>query len=95
MNFFWRRKNFTKKSHYESNSYLVKYVAKHYDLLKYIKKDINDPKIPNDYNYEKKYKNKYKYIATAVEAIIGEIYKNDKNMVNIITLLKTWIEFEK
>ena len=82
-----------KKSKYESDEYLVKVVAKYYDLLKYIKKDDNDKNKPNDYNYEhKENKNPHKYIATAVEAMIGAIYiEENKNIEPIIPLLKKWI----
>ena len=82
-----------KKSEYESDKYLVKVVAKYYDLLKYIKKDDNDKNKPNDYNYEhKKNKNPHKYIATAVEAMIVAIYiEENKNIDPIIPLLKKWI----
>lgn len=82
------------KSHYESDKYLVENVAKHYDLLKYISKDNHDSKIPNDYYYEQnesKHKNKHKYIATAVEAMIGAIYKEEANLESIKELLKKWM----
>lgn len=81
-----------KKSKYESDEYLVKVVAKYYDLLKYIKKDDNDKNKPNDYNYEhKKNKNPHKYIATAVEALIAAIYiEEGKNLNSIIPLLEQW-----
>ena len=67
--------------------------AKYYDLLKYIKKDDNDKNKPNDYNYElHKNKNPHKYIATAVEAMIGAIcIEENKNIELIIPLLKKWI----
>lgn len=81
-----------KKSEYESDEYLVKAVAKHYDLLKFIEKDDNDKNKPNDYNYEhKKNKNPHKYIATAVEAMIAAIYiEEGKNLNSIIPLLEQW-----
>ncbi len=69
------------RAHYESDKYLVKYVAKQYDLLKHIKKDSKDENLPNDYDYENnesENNNGHKYIATAVEAMIGAIYKENQ-----------------
>lgn len=81
-----------KKSKYKSDEYLVKVVAKYYDLLKFIEKDDNDKNKPNDYSYEhKKNKNPHKYIATAVEALIAAIYiEEGKNLNSIIPLLEQW-----
>ena len=85
------------KSTYESDKYLVDVVAKHYDLLKYINKDNVDVKLALDYNYDNhksKNGNSAKYIATAVEAMIGAIYKETKDLDSIVELLKTWMEFK-
>lgn len=81
------------KSKVESDEYLVNVVARHYDLLSYINKDKNDDKLPNSYDYikfEGTNKNPCKYIATAVEAVIGAIYKETKDLNAIIELLKRW-----
>lgn len=39
------------KQKYESDKYLVEEVAKHYQLIIKIKRDINDTKMPADYIY--------------------------------------------
>ena len=84
------------KSQYESDEFLVTKVARHYNLLKYIDKD-DDNNRPNDYEYEKhqsKNRNKCKYIATAVEAMICAIYKeNNYDLKPIVELLDNWMKF--
>lgn len=90
------------KSEYESDKYLVEKVAEHYKLLNYMNYDDEDPKIVKDYNYIIPPKTKggnrkdspHKYIATAVEAMIGAIYKNTKDLNAITQLLKEWISFK-
>ena len=87
-----------KKSQIESDKYFVTNVAQHYDLLKDIKTDSKDPQIKRDYNYDKllktsggnKKRNPHKYIATAVEAMIGAIYKETNDLEKIKELLETW-----
>lgn len=84
------------KSKYESDKYLVDVVAKHYDLLRYIDMDNEDEKIAADYNYDKyksKNRNRAKYIATAVEAMIGAIYKETNNLKELTKLLQGWMYF--
>lgn len=86
------------KSKYESDKYLVEKVAEHYKLLDYMNYDDKDPLIVSDYNYIDPPKTSgghrkpspHKYIATAVEAMIGAIYKETKNMNAIIELLDNW-----
>lgn len=83
------------KSKYESDSFFVSKVARHYCLLKYIKKDPDDEKLPDSYEYEKfgdTNKNPCKYIATAVEAVIGAIYKDTNDMGSIIGIIEKWME---
>lgn len=65
------------KAKVESDKYLVEVVAKHYNLLDYIQKDFDDWKLPSNYNYRDSIglKNRHKYIATAVEAVIGAIFR--------------------
>ena len=85
------------KAKYESDEYLVKYVAQHYSLVDHINKDKDNKDLPDDYDYEKyesNNHNKTKYIATAVEAMIGAIYKNTKDLNAITQLLKEWISFK-
>lgn len=74
----------------------MKYVAEHYNLLKHIIKDKKDPNLPNDYNYENnasENKNRHKYIATAVEAMIGAIYKEELDLESLKLLLKSWMRY--
>ena len=79
------------RSKVESDEYFVKVVARHYDLLKYIDRDSKDRLMPHDYDYEKrKGDNPRKYIATAVEAMIGAIYKETNDLEAIIQLLDSW-----
>lgn len=82
------------KAKYESDKYLVTKVAKRYDLLKYIKKDNGDDKMPDDYDYDKsknKGNNPHKYIATAVEAVLGAIYLETNDIASLIELVTTWV----
>ncbi len=80
------------RAKFESDEYLVKKVAKHYDLIKYIIKDPNDQKMPKDYEYvvKKGGNNPHKYIATAVEAMIGAIYLETSELEPIKKLVNTW-----
>ena len=81
------------RTKYESDEYLVKRVAKHYNLLTYILKDPNDKKMPDDYNYmAKKGNNPHKYIATAVEAVIAAIYLETKDFKAVTEQIKIWIK---
>ena len=87
------------KATYESDKYLVEVVAEHYKLLKHIKKDEKNTIIANNYDYSR-YKsnngNAAKYIATAVEAMVGAIYIEEKKKLEpIVELLKTWMYFSK
>lgn len=61
---------------FETDEFFVTRIATRYDLLNYIQYDNEDEKMPKDYNYVKgkKGRNKHKYIATAVEAVIGAIF---------------------
>lgn len=84
------------KKEYESDRVLVEVIAKHYDLLNFIRFDENDDNIPRDYNYReppKKGKDSpSKYIATAVEALLAAIYlDNNKNIDLIVDIAKDWI----
>ncbi len=86
------------KSQWESDKYLVEKVAKHYQIIekKLIHKNTKDENLPNDYNYEDtpgENKNRHKYIATAIEAMIGAIYKETNDLKSIIELLDSWRKF--
>lgn len=79
------------KAKYESDEYLVKHVAKHYSLITYIRKDSNNTKIPNNYDYiVKRGNNPHKYIATAVEAMVAAIYIEANDLDAIIKLVDSW-----
>ena len=51
--------------------------------------------MPDDYDYGEhkgNNHNPHKYIATAVEAMVGAIYKETKDSDSIIEHLKSWME---
>ena len=88
------------KKKYESDEFFVTVIAKHYKLLHYILTDSSDSYIVKDYDYNKKKepkksnaRNPHKYIATAVEAMIGAIYMEEgKKLEPIVELLREWKE---
>lgn len=83
-----------KKSKVESDTFLVSKIARRYKMLDYIKKDDTNNELPNSYDYDSfqsKNHNRCKYIATAVEALIGAIYKETKDLNKIVELLNKWI----
>ncbi len=82
-------KNITEsKKKFESDEVLVKVIAKKYDLIKYIKYDSADKKIPQDYEYTGV---KYKYIATAVEALLAAFYiDNHRDFDLVIEIVREW-----
>lgn len=75
------------KKQYETDKFLIETVAKHYRLLDYMNFDTEDKKILQEYKYHKK---KTKYIATTVEAILGEIYRQNKGFQEICELVESW-----
>lgn len=83
---------------YVTDERFVTVIAKHYELLKFIQYDVNDSSIVCDYNYIKPLKTKgknkkespHKYIATAVEALIGAIYLETNNIQEIFDILDYW-----
>ena len=75
---------------YVTDKVIVSVVAKHYGLINYINRDKDDKIIPNDYDYKKGKRSRHKYIATAVEAVIGAMYKEGVALENIKELLKEW-----
>ena len=86
------------KKDYVSDEHFVSHIAKHYDLLNYIKKDIDDKKLPNDYKYDTTQSengNSHKYIATCVEAVIGAIFLETDDLESITELLIDWERFVK
>lgn len=81
------------KKKYESDKVLIEVIAEHYKLLDYINFDKDDTKIPKEYKHNET--DTTKYIATTVEAIIGEIYRKNKDLNSIYKLVKTWIDLIK
>ena len=80
-----KAKNITlTKQNYESDEVLVKIIARYYNLLEYIKYDKDDKNIPKDYEYSKPTYKSYKYIATAVEALIAAIYLDNKEDFSLV-----------
>ncbi len=76
-----------KKKKYETDKFLIETVAQHYRLLDYMNFDKSDKKILQEYRYHKK---KTKYIATTVEAVLGAIYQQNKDLEEIFKLVDSW-----
>ena len=77
------------KAHYESDRVLVDKVARHYDLIKYIRFDRENRHIPQNYDYED---DSHKYIATALEALIGAHYKIYGDLDAIRAIVHTFMQ---
>ena len=92
-NFGFKGKLTEWKKQYESDEVLVKFIARHYDILNFLNFDRDDTKKPYDYDYQgKNAKRRYKYIATAIEACIAAVYiENGEN--EVIEIVKQWIEW--
>lgn len=92
-NFGFKGKLTEWKKQYESDEVLIKFIARHYDILNFLNFDSGDTKKPQDYKYEdKNAKRRYKYIATAMEASIAAVYiENGEN--EVIEIVKQWIEW--
>lgn len=93
---FWFKGKLTEwKKQYESDEVLVKFIARHYDILNLncLNFDRDDTKKPHDYDYQgKNAKRRYKYLATAMEASIAAVYlENGEN--EVIEIVKQWIEW--
>lgn len=91
---FWFKGKLTEwKKQYESDEVLVKFIARHYDILNSLNFDRDDTKKPHDYDYQgKNAKRRYKYLATAMEASIAAGYlENGEN--EVIEIVKQWIEW--
>ena len=79
------------KKKYESDEFLIEKVAKHYDLLQYVRFDKGNKGIQQEYKYSKK--DKTKYIATTVEAVLGALFKEEKYDFNsIFDLVESWMK---
>ena len=86
------------KEKHESDEVLVRVVAKHYNLLNFLKYDKEgngkpEEQKPQDYEHKGQNDNdRHKYIATAMEACIAAVYiENGEN--EVIEIVKQWIEW--
>ena len=93
------------KAKYESDISLVK-IASHYNLIDYLRFDRNDPRYPQDYRTRRvrpdatktqrgnirAFNHRRKYIATAMEAILGAMYKNHRDFDEIKAVVCTWMQ---
>lgn len=93
------------KAKYESDVSLIK-VAEHYGLIGYLRFDRRDPRYPQDYRTRKikadatktqrgnvrAFNHRRKYIATAMEAILGAIYKNHRDFDEIKIIVRGWMK---
>lgn len=92
------------KAKYESDVSLIK-IARYYGLIDYLRFDRNDPRYPQDYRTRKTranatktqrsnvraFNHRRKYIATAMEAILGAMYKNHRDFDEIKTVVRGWM----
>ena len=97
-NFGFKGKLTEWKKQYESDEVLVRVVAKHYNLLDFLKYDKEgngkpEEQKPQDYEHKGQNDNdKHKYIATAMEACIAAVYlENGEN--EVIEIVKQWIQW--
>lgn len=86
------------KEKHESDEVLVRVVAKHYNLLNFLRYDEKgngkpEEKKPQDYDHKgQNDKDRHKYIATAMEACIAAVYiENGEN--EVIEIVKKWIRW--
>ena len=75
------------KKNYESDRVLVKEIGSHYDLIKRLRFDVANSRIPQNYDYED---DSHKYIATAIEALLGAHYKIYGDFSAVRTIVKEW-----
>lgn len=72
-------------------------------MLEYIHKDKEDEKIKRDYDFIKldktsgknRKRSPHKYFTTAVEAMIGAIYKEEGKLDKIIELIDSWCKLSR
>lgn len=86
------------KEKHESDEVLVRVIAKHYDLLNFLRYDEKgngkpEEQKPQDYDHKgQNDKDRHKYLATAMEACIAAVYiENGEN--EVIEIVKQWIEW--
>ena len=77
------------KKEYETDEYLIIYVAKHYKLLDYMNFDRDDDEVLQDYIFDND--KKTKYIATTVEAVLGAIFQENNDFESIRILVESWM----
>lgn len=88
------------KEKHESDEVLVRVIAKHYQLLKFLKYDKKgngkpEEQKPQDYEHKGQSDNdRHKYIATAMEACIAAIYikGNETGESEVVEIVKQWIK---
>ena len=96
-NFGFKGKLTEWKKQYESDEVLVQVIAKHYNLLGFLRYDEKgngkpEEQKPKDYEYKGRNEGRHKYIATAMEACIAAVYiENGEN--EVIEIVKQWIEW--
>lgn len=80
------------KKKYESDKNLVEVIGKRYDIIKCLKVDQNDPNMPKDYVWhgQGQKDRSHKRIATCLEALIGAIFKIDRDIEEIIEIARFW-----
>lgn len=86
------------KEKHESDEVLVRVIAKHYNLLNFLRYDEKgngkpEEQKPQDYDHKgQNDKDRHKYLATAMEASIAAVYlENGEN--EVIEIVKQWIEW--
>lgn len=86
------------KKKYESDEVLLRVIAKHYNLLNFLRYDEKgngkpEEQKPQDYDHKgQNDKDRHKYIATAMEACIAAVYlENGEN--EVIEIVKKWIRW--
>lgn len=86
------------KKKYESDEVLVQVIAKHYNVLNFLRYDKKgngkpEEQKPQDYDHKGQNDNdRHKYIATAMEACIAPVYiENGEN--EVIEIVKKWIRW--
>lgn len=83
------------KAKYESDSTLTEIIGRRYRILDYMKMDPNDSNMPKDYLWNPNHNKEdtsHKRIATCMEAIIGAIYKIDRDVDEIVDIALYWME---
>lgn len=81
------------KAKYENDRVLVRVIARHYDILRFLRYDARDRRIPSDYDLVKREdEDNYKYIATAVEALLGAFYKEYRDYDAVLGIVARFKE---